>query len=263
MTSVCTATNKDQLSATNFHGPLTPPSEAGSDHRKGSRKASVTFDLSNIPRALANDFNDGSLLSPSISSPGSISSIDISAQAVPDSILVALLDRENEMYELVRHNHAFFSSLQTHLQSKWQRFENTLYCPRSQMADEDWLERIGRALNGTPSLLEKFKELVGYMGDDDHATSCEHPSFADVDLTLIRDYPATLESFPESYPQFFTNCQQTMANENLYKSFKQILFAPRPDMPDDIWETTIYDRLDRWPDLVAQLKEIVAYEIED
>lgn len=237
--------------------PLTPP-----DTRKPSfssstglagRKPSVTFDLSNLP-STPREEKDAQLLSPS-------NSIDICAQAVPDTILVALLDRDEEMRQLVSHNHAFFSTLRTHLHPNWSRFENTLYCPRSQMPDADWIRRIGKAMQAAPSLLQQFYDLVGYVEQEDDHSSYSEPSVAHVDITRLRNYPKRVESLPSAYPQLFVNCRQSMTEDEA-DAFKQLILTPRSSMPDDLWEMAIYDQLDRWPNLVDQLHEIIAYEVE-
>ncbi|KAI7878691.1 hypothetical protein K492DRAFT_170646 [Lichtheimia hyalospora FSU 10163] len=247
-----------------FEAPLTPPAELPSRHPTTStssvRKLSVTFDLPETPGGTKHSpLNEDELLSPSISRSNSI---DINAQAVPDTILVALLDRDEEMRQLVQHNTVFFSSLRSHLYHNWSRLENTLYCPRSKMNDQDWMDRISKALHAVPPLLQQFKDLVGYMGDDT-ATSMlqEEPSFIHVDLARIRDYPHRVARLRQAYPQFIVNCQKGLTDPD---SFFDTLFAPRSStLPDDIWEMRIYDQLDHSDhDLLAQLKEIVEYEIE-
>ncbi|KAJ8655994.1 hypothetical protein O0I10_008434 [Lichtheimia ornata] len=263
-----------------FEAPLTPPAEYPSSRTHntattttttattpptgaGGRKLSVTFDLPETPGGTKHSpLNEDDLLSPSISRSNSI---DINAQAVPDTILVALLDRDEEMRHLVQHNTAFFSSLRSHLYHNWSRFENTLYCPRSKMSDQDWMGRISKALHAVPPLLQQFKDLVGYMGEDDTTTTTtlqqEEPSFIHVDLARIRDYPQRVARLRQAYPQFIINCQKGLSNPD---AFFDTLFAPRSStMPDDIWEMRIYDQLDHsGHDLLAQLKEIVEYEIE-
>ncbi|KAI8887287.1 hypothetical protein K501DRAFT_175798 [Backusella circina FSU 941] len=239
---------------------MTPPLEKP---REEKRKGSVTFDLPPTPSVE----KEKELLSPS--EPNAPTSIDICAQAVPDNMLVALFDRSSEMKELVHHNKAYFKSLEHHLGEKWSRFLNTLYCERSNMPDVEWIGRISKALYDVPPLLEKFKELVGYLGDDDDddddnisSYSSEQYYFSDVDLTRIRDFPERLERFHTSYPQFFINCKQTMDNEQ-YTAFTETLFSKRTVMPDYSWESSIYNQLHCWQNILEQLQEIVAYEIEE
>ncbi|RHZ54522.1 hypothetical protein Glove_426g74 [Diversispora epigaea] len=46
----------------------------------------------------------------------------------------------------------------------------------------------------------------------------------------------------------------------LNDEFKSILVASRDEIPDEEWETAIYECLDPWPQLVAQFEEIIKYE---
>jgi hypothetical protein len=239
---------------------MTPPLERPTEEK---RKGSVTFDLPPTPPVA----KEKDLLSPS--EPIASTCIDICAQAVPDTMLVALFDRSSEMKELVHHNKVYFQSLEYHLGEKWSRFLNTLYCSRTNMPDVEWIGRISKALQDVPPLLEKFKELVGYLGDDDDddddnisSYSSEQYYFSDVDLTRIRDFPERLERFHKSYPQFFINCKQTM-DEEQYKIFSNTLFMERAQVSDYTWESSIYNQLHCWQNILEQLQEIVAYEIEE
>ncbi|KAG1458252.1 hypothetical protein G6F56_006439 [Rhizopus delemar] len=200
------------------------------------RKGSVTFDLQ----------TEQELLSPCNHT------IHLSAQAVPDTMLVALFDREKEMKVLVDHNRTFFLSIESLLEDKWNRFENTLYVPRTQMADVEWITRISNVLPWP--FLEKFKDLVGYMGDDDEDSPKER-----VELARIRTKSENLSK--TSYPQFFINCQKEMSKEE-YDDFRSILFDT-DKMNDELWEKKIRQQLKPWPNVLEQLEEIVAYEIEE
>lgn len=218
------------------------------------RKPSVTFSLPDTPGAEEEDYDDQkSLLSP-LRSP----TIDICARAVPNTVLVAMLDRPEEMRQLVQHNRAFFAALRSHLHTAWPRFENTLYCSRATMPDRDWLDRISKALRDVPPLLQQFCDLVGYT--DVEPNQQDKPYyFEHVDITRIRNHPDRLNS--KAYPQFYVNCRECM-NADSFEKFQHTLKIPRHEMPDDIWEMTIYDQVDKWPNLIAQLKEIIAYETE-
>lgn len=226
---------------------LTPPIDTTS-HR---RKSSVTFDLPPTENNIEEE-----LLSPcTVVSP----TIDITAQIVPDSMLVALFDRSSEMKGLVRHNKAFFTSLQQHLDSKWPRFENTLYCDRSKMSDKEWLKRISKALHAVPSLLEKFKELVGYLGPEEKEEKEDY--FSNVDISLIRNYPDRLSR--ESYPQFFINCKESIQGDKEFDDFvNTLLNSNKDDISDKVWEAKVYQVFNQHPNLLEQLQEIVAYEME-
>lgn len=213
------------------------------EERTTKRKGSVTFDL---PPPTVNE-DQQELLSPCNPT------IDIRAQAVPDTMLVALFDREREMKELVEHNKSFFSSLESFLNEKWPRFENTIYVPRTQMSDIEWITRISKALEPVPPLLEKFKELVGYLGEEEEEVRDK------VELRQIRNRLDHLSK--EAYPQFFINCKETMSDEE-YKLFIETLFDTST-MKDELWEKKIRQQLKPWPNVLEQLEEIIAYEIEE
>ncbi|KAG1519573.1 hypothetical protein G6F52_008491 [Rhizopus delemar] len=168
-------------------------------------------------------------------------------------MLVALFDREREMKELVEHNKSFFSSLESFLNEKWPRFENTIYVPRTQMSDIEWITRISKALEPVPPLLEKFKELVGYLGEEEEEVRDK------VELRQIRNRLDHLSK--EAYPQFFINCKETMSDEE-YKLFIETLFDTST-MKDELWEKKIRQQLKPWPNVLEQLEEIIAYEIEE
>ncbi|KAI9265184.1 hypothetical protein BDA99DRAFT_437370 [Phascolomyces articulosus] len=209
-------------------------------------------------------------------------SIDISAQAVPDTICVALLDRDTEMRHLVSHNTPLFNTLRSHLFQDWPRFENTLYVPRSQLDDIEWMARISKTLQPVPSLLQQFRDLVGYVPPTPTLEEQEeekgkdyfynvkqqyHDEFDHVDITRIRALPDKLKDFPTHYPQFFINCQncllkKTQGKEDEYQVFTKTLFSSSNTLPDDVWEMRIYNQLDSYPDLLAQFKEIVQYETD-
>ena len=268
--------------------PLTPPPQE-EEEAHHYRKPSVTFDLSNLPAPSTPsstmmtvggfEEQEAALLSPT-------RSIDISAQAIPDTICVALLDRDTEMRHLVAHNTPLFNTLRSHLFNDWPRFENTLYVPRQQLDDIEWMARISKALQPVPSLLQQFRDLVGYVpvsdnnndnGDyynhdnNENGYSIDqrrhHQQFDHVDITRIRALgQVKLKDFPTHYPQFFINCQNCLLekkdNNKGYKGFTETLFSSSQTIPDDIWEMRIYNQLDPYPDLLAQLKEIIAYETE-
>ncbi|KAK4513059.1 uncharacterized protein ATC70_000097 [Mucor velutinosus] len=165
------------------------------------RKGSVSFDLP--PEQQHQQPQEEELLSPCITSP----IIDINAQPVPDTMLVALVDRGSEMRDLVRFNKPFFSTMANHLDTKWSKFENTLYCERSVMSDSEWLKRISKALQNAPSILDQFKDLVGFISDYDQDSSSssdeQQQEFSRVDLIPIRSKLDRLSR--ETYPQFYIN----------------------------------------------------------
>lgn len=216
------------------------------------RKSSVSFDL---PAEHQEEDREQELLSPCITSP----TIDINAQSVPDTMLVALVDRSTEMRDLVRYNKPFFSTMANHLDTKWSRFENTLYCERSVMSDSEWLKRISKALQNAPSILEQFKDLVGFIPQyEDEKEQDEDQEFSCVDLILIRSKLERLSQ--ETYPQFYINCKQTMQNEQEYKSFINTLTDS--NLSDQTWLLKINQKLKNHSNLLEQFQEIVAYETE-
>lgn len=245
-----------------------------------TRKPSVSFDLSNLPEkseaetiVIAQQDNVAEPSSP----------IDINGHVVPDTILVALLDRDIEMKELASRNKSFFTMLESHLHESWPDFQRVLFARREAIPDAEWIRQISVFLEHAPALFEKFKDLVGYeeylfdsdsYDDDDEEIrygSYDESTFENVDITLIRNYPSKLATFKQSYPQFFINAkhcfteeeeQETKFGNHSYDAFDHLLFSSRRDMEDQEWENKIYDLLDKWPNLLAQLKEIVAYEVE-
>jgi hypothetical protein len=268
---------EDQKTACHVH-PL-----SGSE----TRKPSVSFDLSNLP--------EKSTAEPIVSFDQEeperpLSPVDINGHVVPDSILVALLDRDTEMKELVSRNKSFFSMLESHLHSSWPDFQRVLLARRDQVPDAEWIQEISVFLEHAPALFEKFKELVGYEEylfdsdsyDEDDEEISRHGSydestFENVDITLIRNYPSKLATFKQSYPQFFINANrcftpnaedvsvkndQSMSNSESSEEFEKLLFSSRREIEDEEWENRIYGMLDNWPNLLAQLKEIIAYEVD-
>lgn len=141
----------------------------------------------------------------------------------------------------------------------------------------------------------------GYDADSNDDERPYDTNFETVDLTLIRRFPARLASFERSYPQFFVNVRDCLCRprgphgittscpsrtpvesnrvnpsgrveqkvctveerERPYDEFVKVLFSPRRVLPDDEWERALLECLEGWPNLLAQLKEIVAFEVED
>ncbi|KAG2186709.1 hypothetical protein INT44_002935 [Umbelopsis vinacea] len=242
-----------------------------------TRKPSVSFDLSNLPEKST---TTEPIVFTQDEADQDSSPIDISGQIVPDNILVALLDRDNEMKELVSRNKVFFSMLESHLHASWSDFQKLLFARREQVPDAEWIQDISEYLEHAPVLLEKFKELVGYeeylfdsdsYEEDDEEWSrhgsYDESTFENVDITLIRNYPSKLTAFQESYPQFFINAKRCFTppdgeSQATFEEFEKLLFCSRRDIDDEEWEKRIYGMLDNWPNLLAQLKEIIAYEVD-
>ncbi|CAO3596875.1 unnamed protein product [Absidia cylindrospora] len=237
-----------------MHKPPTPPSIHDDDDDKNDKndthKSAVTFDL---PEMTAEPAELESEMPPS-------PRIDINAHIVPDIIQVALLDRQQEMNELVQHNISLFRTIQQYLgRTHWPVFEKILYCTRQQLSDEEWMARIGFFLRHNNPLLLTFKELVGYVGNDKE----EPCSFLNhVNICQIRHYPDRLQTLKSDYPQFFINCQQAL-QENEMSQLESLLLEPASELPDTSWKNAINKLFFLHADLMDQLKEIVAYEVDD
>ncbi|CAO3617458.1 unnamed protein product [Cunninghamella blakesleeana] len=251
--------------------PLSPPRE----HEDIEEKKKVKFclkDQVNNDLLEAEDEENEILNSPTI---------DINAHIVPDTILVALLNRDQEMKELVKHNQSFFNTIQLQLGKKeWQYLQRILYSQRQQLNDYQWLSKIEKCLNRIPTAISTFKDLVGYvnMEEDHHDDSDEedHPSkdhhrkayeesttfFQHINVCHIRQYPEKLNEFKSSYPQFFINCQQVLSKSEM-TILETTLFTPRSTLSDQQWKSIINVMLSSHDNLMDQLKEIIAYEIDD
>jgi hypothetical protein len=116
-----------------------------------------------------------------------------------------------------------------------------------------------------------------------------------IDITPIRNYPMKLENLETSYPQFFINAKELLckerkrrgsalggnhlgddnpllhpdderseeSSETLYDEFKRILITPKSVMDDNEWETSIYECLDPWPQLIDQFEAMLVPEIPE
>ncbi|KAI9299546.1 hypothetical protein BJ944DRAFT_274142 [Cunninghamella echinulata] len=195
--------------------------------------------------------------------------IDIHAHMVPDTILVALLNRDQEMKELVQHNQPFFKSIQLQLGKKeWHTFEKILYSPRQQYNDYQWMMKIKGYLNRIPTSFITFKDLVGCMmvedgeDEDEEKAHSEPTFFQHINVCHIRHYPEKLNDFKSSYPQFFINCQQVLSKKAM-ATLESTLFTPSSSLSDQQWKSIINQILSCHQNLMDQLKEIIAYEIND
>ncbi|CAO3626467.1 unnamed protein product [Cunninghamella echinulata] len=199
--------------------------------------------------------------------------IDIHAHIVPDTILVALLNRDQEMKELVQHNQPFFKSIQLQLGKKeWHTLEEILYSPRQQYNDYQWMMKIKGYLNRIPTSFITFKDLVGCMmvEDDDNNNNSNNEEkayneptfFQHINVCHIRQYPEKLNDFKSSYPQFFINCQQVLSKKAM-TTLESTLFTPTSSLSDQQWKSIINQILSCHQNLMDQLKEIIAYEIND
>lgn len=100
------------------------------------------------------------------------SGVDIRGRSVQPDILVALLDRPNEMKALASRNPHFYSALENYIietqgADAWAEFQDICYALRQELNDREWMAAISRYLANNPAFLAKFKESVGY---DDPST---------------------------------------------------------------------------------------------
>ncbi|CAG8747717.1 11816_t:CDS:1, partial [Acaulospora colombiana] len=180
------------------------------------------------------------------------SSIDISVRDLNSDILVSLVDREAEMRDLFARNQDYFDTVRQSIfpssdEQGWHRFLDLLYSPRHVLSDAEWMSAISNYMEPNPTLLVKFKEIVGYYEVDenpddyfestsdngyhesnltdrrrvsfDHSDPCytgawfEEPENKFLDVSIIRDYPRILENLESSYPQFFNLAHQFLGQE--------------------------------------------------
>ncbi|KAI8875081.1 hypothetical protein K501DRAFT_289508 [Backusella circina FSU 941] len=93
-------------------------------------------------------------------------------QVVGQDILVALLDRPNEVKDLMARNGQFHHALENYItetqgSTAWQRFETVLYKSREKMTDRSWMANISLFFVHSPVFMSKFKEIVGYKEEED------------------------------------------------------------------------------------------------
>ncbi|KAJ1654483.1 hypothetical protein IWQ61_005597 [Dispira simplex] len=105
--------------------------------------------------------------------------IPIQGEEVSSSITVALLNRAEEMRELVQRNQSLFSTIRSVLRGHHsavplsptspgvsrntsEKFEQLLYTPRGVMSDNVWMAKLAQFLEPTPHLWAVFQEVVGY-----------------------------------------------------------------------------------------------------
>ncbi|KAI9140944.1 hypothetical protein BKA69DRAFT_1077368 [Paraphysoderma sedebokerense] len=179
----------------------------------------------------------------------------ITLEPLSDEILVALADdRATEIKDLVSYNEDLFKLISTTLCDIYPSFLSTLYTPRSQMSDQNWLAQLSSVLaQKNPVLWDNFTKLVGYIEDADYdpfdpfyfqdhlqvnqetraiserSVSEEslnieyqdHPAYhthAHVDVTSLRSIPPyIMESFPSRYPKFIETVDNFMIQHRLGK----------------------------------------------
>ncbi|KAF9199186.1 hypothetical protein BGZ49_010725 [Haplosporangium sp. Z 27] len=208
----------------------------------------------------------------------------ILTEAAPQDMLVALFDRPTELEALAARHSDFFNLMYCSL-SKTSRdeFKKMLFKPRELLSDSDWMSYITKQLGSSPYIIEKFKDIVGWIGPDsedeedalwgEDEYGCRDSSFENVQIKWFRDIPDfTLETFQECYPQFFINARERLEGKRMsyggdqrdqYVIFCEILSLTRKELPcDNAWLRRMNCCLEKYPELLLQLKEIIAYEVE-
>ncbi|KAF9902960.1 hypothetical protein EC991_004336 [Linnemannia zychae] len=208
----------------------------------------------------------------------------INTETVPQDLLVALFDRSSELEALAVIHSDFFNLIYSSLsKSTREPFKTLLFTPRSALGDLDWMRAIEQHLCPLPPcILEKFKGIVGWIGPegDDDEDDCfwgedeygyRDSSFEQVQIKWLRDVPDfPLETFQQCYPQFFVNARERLHGRRMshggdqrdhYVIFCETLGLNRDDLPcDSAWARRMNGCLEKHPELLLQLKEIIAYE---
>ncbi|KAF9953081.1 hypothetical protein BGZ72_005713 [Mortierella alpina] len=207
-------------------------------------------------------------------------------ECAPQDMLVALFDRPLEMQALVAMHSDFFGLINSSLSSSARdRFKALLFIPRTELSDREWMGAIVDLLCSLPPcLLEKFKGIVGWVGPDGDEDEDENvlwgedeygyrdASFEQVQIKWLRDLEDfSLETFEKCYPQFFANARERLQGRRMshggdqrdqYLIFCETLQLSRKDLPcDNAWTRRIMGCLEKHPEQVLQLKEIIAYEV--
>ncbi|KAF9952740.1 hypothetical protein BGZ70_000492 [Mortierella alpina] len=207
-------------------------------------------------------------------------------ECAPQDMLVALFDRPLEMQALVAMHSDYFGLVNSSLsKTARDRFKALLLIPRTELSDREWMGAIVELLCSLPPcLLEKFKGIVGWIGPDGDEDEDENvlwgedeygyrdASFEQVQVKWFRDLEDfSLETFERCYPQFFANARERLQGRRMsiggdqrdqYVIFCETLKLSREDLPcDNAWTRRLLGCLEKHPELVLQLKEIIAYEV--
>jgi len=216
----------------------------------------------------------------------------ILTEPAPQDMLVALINRSSELEALAAFHSEFFRLLYASVPaSSREAFKTILFSPRSQLCDREWMQTIASDsyLLGHPCLLEKFKAIVGWIGPDgdldggdsdrsdlqlwgEDEYGYRDSSFEQVQIKWLRDledFP--IETFEEYYPQFFINAREKLQGRRMshggdsrdhYLIFRETLNLSRQELAcDNAWTRRMNGCLEKHPELLLQLKEIVAYEV--
>ncbi|KAF9119022.1 hypothetical protein BGW39_000666 [Mortierella sp. 14UC] len=255
-------------------------------HNRVDFSLGVDSDKTQQQQPLGPDMPDGLLAAElrRIAQPKEIVPNHITAETVPQDMLVALFDRSSELEALAAIHSDFFSLIYSTLsKSTREPFKTLLFTPRSALGDLDWMRAIEQHLAPLPPcILEKFKGIVGWIGPDgdENKDDClwgedeygyRDSSFEQVQIKWLRDVPNfPLKTFEQCYPQFFVNARECLQGRHmsyggdqrdLYLIFCETLDLSRDDLPcDNAWARRMNGCLEKHPELLLQLKEIIAYE---
>ena len=96
--------------------------------------------------------------------PSDANEVCLNGHYIAYDLHVAMMDRPNEMRDLISRNPEIFENIQhsCHGDEDWLELEDIFYTSRDEMDDLTWMKTIGARLEGNPSLLAMLKELVGY-----------------------------------------------------------------------------------------------------
>ncbi|KAF8928179.1 hypothetical protein EDD21DRAFT_354849 [Dissophora ornata] len=204
--------------------------------------------------------------------------------AAPQDMLVALFERSSELEALAARHSDFFNLMYCSLPKTCRdKFKELLFKSRDELCDRDWMNAIKVQLSPLPScILEKFKGMVGWSGpdseEDDHERwgedkyGCRDSSFEQVQIKWLRDInDFSLETFKKGYPQFFVNAREKLQGRRMshggdqrdqYVIFCETLGLSRSQLScDSAWARRMNCCLEKHPELLLQLKEIIAYEV--
>ncbi|KAJ3152574.1 hypothetical protein HDU89_001267 [Geranomyces variabilis] len=219
--------------------------------------------------------------------------VDPSAVAEPNEVClnghyiaydlhVAMMDRPNEMRDLIQRNPEIFENVQHACGTDecWLELEDVFYTPREEMDDLTWMKTISSHMESNPSLLAMLKELVGYDMHEEVFDAEESDSDVSVDedvleepqekvewldtVVKMRDMPEIMARLESDYPQFFANVKKALSGEDdtEYDHFIAAFFSPPGTLSDDEWEAEIQRYLSRAKTLMGQLREIALYELD-
>ncbi|KAF9578314.1 hypothetical protein BGW38_005946, partial [Lunasporangiospora selenospora] len=215
----------------------------------------------------------------------------IMTEYAPQDMLVALFDRSTELEALAAKNSDFFQLVYGSVSAASRnQFKSILYMSRADLGDQNWMNAIAAHLATSPCVLEKLKNIVGWIGpdslgsddsdyddrywdgDEEDEYCCRNSSFEEVQIKWLRDVPDfCINGFQASYPQFFLNAQERLQGRrltfggdrrDLYVIFCETLQLTREQFTcDNAWARRMHSCLEKHPELVLQLKEIIAYEV--